>query len=178
LVKGSPVADNATDNPLRKLLDDAALSRCDFGVLEHGFVPHGRDYRFLIQDSLCIEPGTYELLFTHVVELKYETRVVARVWQSSWTDEFTNYATWQAAGEPEGYVFGTDWSLAYPGVTIPDSSPVARDWSERLQHPIYSAVVETDLFCILLLFSGVRHRKISDQTDVVRLVVTPLSPQN
>jgi hypothetical protein len=55
---------DATENPLTELLK-GALSEYDFGVLEHGFAPHGRDYGFVIQDSLCNDPGTYELSFTH-----------------------------------------------------------------------------------------------------------------
>ncbi len=73
------MCDDATENPLTKLLN-GALSEYDFGVLEHGFAPHGRDYRFVIQDSLCNDPGTYQLTFTHVVDLKYQTRVAEKVW--------------------------------------------------------------------------------------------------
>jgi hypothetical protein len=123
-----------------------ALCEYDFAVLEHGFVPHGRDYRFVIQDKLCANPGTYELVFTHVVDLKYETRVADELWKISWTDEFTNFADWKASGEPDGYVFGTEWSLAYPGITIPDSNPEADIWSERLKRRMYSARIETDQF--------------------------------
>jgi hypothetical protein len=164
---------NATENPLARLLE-GALSECDFGVLGHGFAPHGRDYRFMIQDSLCNDPGTYELTFTHIVGLKYETRVAEKVWPISWTDEFTDYANWTAAGEPEGYVFGTEWSLAYPGINIPLVSLEAQDWSKRLQRPMYSASVETDLFHISLVFSEVRHRKLSDETGLVRQTVIHL----
>jgi hypothetical protein len=160
------------NNPLTKLMN-GTLSEYDFGVLEHGFAPHGRDYRFLIQDSLCSDPGTYELIFTHVVNLKYETRVSEKIWPISWADEFTDYARWKASGEPEGYVFGTDWSLAYPGISILPKSTEARDWSNRLQLPMYSASVETDRFHISLVFSEVRHRKVSDETEVVRRVLLP-----
>lgn len=162
-----------TGNPLGELLN-GALSEYDFGVLEHGFFPHGRDYRFVIQDSLCRDPGTYELTFTHVVDLKYETRVGARVWQISWTDEFTDYAKWKTSGEPEGYVFGTDWSLAYPGINVLPANPEAQDWSNRLERPMFSASIETDRFYISLVFSEVRYRKLSDETGVVRKVVIPL----
>jgi hypothetical protein len=165
------------EHPLQKLLD-GTLSEYDFGVLEHGFVPHGRDYRFVIQDSLCKDPGTYELTFTHVVDLKYETRVADKVWLISWGDEFTDYARWTASGEPDGYVFGTDWSLAYPGIDIPVASPEALRWSERLQRQMHSATITTDRFCISLLFGGVRHRKLSDETRVVRQVLIPLSGPN
>jgi hypothetical protein len=161
------------DNPLTKLLN-RTLSEYDFGVMEHGFAPHGRDYRFLIQDSLCIEPGTYELIFTHVVSLKYETRVSEKTWRISWADEFTNYARWMASGEPDGYVFGTEWSLAYPGISIMSESTEAQDWSSRLQLPMYSASVTTDRFHISLVFSEVRHRKVSEETGVVRQGLIPL----
>jgi hypothetical protein len=166
--------DNTTENPLTRLLK-GSLSQYDFGVLEHGFLPHGRDYRFEIQDSLCDDPGTFELTFTHVVDLKYETRVGETVWPISWADEFTDYAKWQASGEPDGYVFGTDWSLAYPGISILLASPEAHDWTRRLQRPMYSASIETDRFCISLVFSEVHHRKLSDDIGVVRKVVIPLS---
>lgn len=162
-----------TENPLKKLLN-GTLSDCDFGVLDHGFASHGRDYRFIIQDSLCKDPGTYELTFTHVVDLRYETRVAEKVWSISWADEFTDYAKWKAAGEPEGYVFGTEWSLAYPGITTSPASPEAQDWSTRLQRPMYSASIETDRFRISLVFSEARYRKTSDETGVVRQVIIHL----
>jgi len=160
-------------NPLGDLLH-GTLSACDFGVMEHGFAPHGRDYRFVIQDSLCDDPGTYELAFTHVVDLKYTTRVGDAVWQTSWSDEFTDYSKWRAAGEPEGYVFGTDWSLAYPGIKIPTSSAEAQIWSERIQRQMYSATIETDRFSISLIFSDVRHRRLSAEAAVVRQSVISL----
>jgi len=160
------MSNNSAVHPLGDLLD-GTLSACDFAVMEHGRVSHDRDYKFVIQDSLCNDPGTYELVFTHVVDLKYTTRVGDTIWRTSWTDEFTDYSKWQASGEPEGYVFGTDWSLAYPGIKFPVSSPEEQSWSERLQRLMYSASIETDRFCISLIFSEVRHRKLSDETGVV-----------
>jgi hypothetical protein len=98
---GEEMSDPATDNPLTQLLD-GTLSAYDFAVMEHGFAPHGRDYRFVLEDSRCSVPGTYELTFTHVVKLAYETRVSDNDWPTSWKDEFTDYSKWQAAGEPDG----------------------------------------------------------------------------
>jgi hypothetical protein len=163
---------------LNHLLSSGSLSELDFGVIEHGFLPHGRDYRFVIEDSLCIDPGTYELIFTHVVDLRYETRVSDASWQQSWSDDFTNYAQWVQAGEPEGYVFGTDWSLAYPGMSVDDASPEAAKWSERLQRPMFFTKVETDRFNIALVFSGVQHRKLSSSVAVLKQVLIPLGPSN
>jgi hypothetical protein len=167
------VEESVSENPLEKLLK-GSLSEYDFAILEHGFAPHGRDYRFLIQDSLCNDHGTYELIFTHVVDLKYETRVGEKVWPVSWADEFTDFARWKASGEPEGYVFGTDWSLAFPGISILLASSEGQDWSNRLRRPMHSASIETDRFCISLVFSETRHRKVSDEVGIVRQVLIPL----
>jgi hypothetical protein len=164
---------DASENPLSKLFD-GSLSQYDFGILEHGFAPHGRDYRFIIQDSLCRDPGTYELTFTHVTDLKYETRIGEKNWSLSWGDEFTDFAKWQAAGEPEGYVFGTGWSLAWPGMSNLQATAEAQDWSRRLQRPMQSVTIETDRFRMSLVFSEVRHRKLSDETGVVRQSVIHL----
>ncbi|MFZ0516279.1 MAG: hypothetical protein WBG23_02120 [Acidobacteriaceae bacterium] len=167
------MSDNAPENPLTQLLK-GPLSKYDFGVLEHGFAAHGRDYRFLIQDSLCKDPATYELIFTHVVDFKYETRVGEKIWVMSWGDEYTDFSRWEASGEPEGYVFGARWSLAYPGFSILPASPDAMRWSELLNRPMYSASLETDLFCISLVFSEARHRKLPGEIGTVQKVVIPL----
>jgi hypothetical protein len=162
------------DDNLTELLKSSILSECDFGVMEHGFLPHGRDYRFLIEDSLCSDPGTYELIFTHVVDLRYETRIGDTTWQHSWTDEFTDYAKWTQAGAPDGYVFGTEWSLAYPGLSVSPSSPEAVKWSHRLQRPMFLATVKTDKFSIALIFNSVQHKKLSTATGTVKQVIMPL----
>jgi hypothetical protein len=79
---------------MRKPMQDW-LPEIDFGVMSHGFAPHGRDYVLIVQAA-----GTYEVTLTHVVELHYETRVHDEVWPTSWDDRLTNYAEWEAAGNP------------------------------------------------------------------------------
>lgn len=71
-------------------------------------------------------------------------------------------------------VFGTEWSLAYPGISILQSNNEAQEWSERLQRPMHSASIETDRFRIDLVFSEIRHRRLSEDTGVVRQVVIHL----
>ncbi|RRA50350.1 hypothetical protein [Acidipila sp. EB88] len=159
------------DHPLANLLKKGTLASFDFAITEHGFTANGRDYRFLIQDTMCIEPGTYELTFTHVVHLMYETRIDETSWRSGWGDEFATTAAYKAAGEPDGYRFDIDWFLAYPGIETIVASPQAAEWSRRLQRPMYSASVETDRFWISMVFSGVHHRKTSDETGLMNQVV-------
>lgn len=157
------------EHPLRKPMREW-LPEIDFGVMHHGFAPHGRDYVLVLQAG-----GTYELILTHVVELHYETWVHDQVWPRSWDDCLTDYAAWKAAGESDGYVWGTNWSLAYPGLDTPDDDPVAARWSQRLGKPMFFLVLETDRFRLSLVFHDVRTRKLSDDDSTVRQVLIPLS---
>ena len=79
-----------------------SIADCDFAVLAHGFLPHGRDYFMRVQDCIGHDPGTHELRFTHCVRLDYETRVRDDAWPISWSDDFLDYQRWKAAS-------GTRW---------------------------------------------------------------------
>ena len=150
------------------------MPQMDFGVMNQGFKDHGRDYFFIVQIGGELGPGTYELVFSHVVQLNYETRVGPEVWQRSWGDEFTDYAAWEAAGEPDGYVFGTNWSLAYPGVTILEGNREAVSWSDRLGRQMHAAQIETDRFSIELVYCDVQLRQLSSDASTISRVVIPL----
>src|SRR5262249_30876361 len=135
-------------HPLTKLHDEW-LPAVDFAVMAQGFLPHGRDYVVIVQlANICTHPGTYELTFTHVVELRYHTRVRDDVWPESWDDRFTDYKQWMASGEPDGYVWGTNWSLAYPGTKAISESSLAESWSKRIGQKFFEATLETDRFSL------------------------------
>ena len=157
-----------TEHPLRKPMREW-LPELDFGVMHHGFAPHGRDYVLILQAA-----GTYELTLTHVVELHYETRVQDDVWPASWDDRLTDYATWEASGKPEGYLWGTNWSLAYPGLETRDDDRLAARWSERLGKAMYTAAIETDRFKLSIVFHSATARKLSDDDSTIRKVLVPL----
>lgn len=155
-------------NPLRAISEDW-LPEIDFGVMSHGFAPHGRDYVFIVEAA-----GTYELTLTHVVDVHVETRVLDDVWPTSWDDVFTDYPAWEAAGHPDGYVWGSNWSLAYPGLDAPDEDPTAQKWSDRLGKPMFTAAIETNQFKVSVVFHGARARKVSDHAPTVSKVLNPL----
>jgi len=159
-------------HPLDPILD--WLPGYDFAVLQHGWTRHGRDYVFRIEDCIGKDPGQHELTFTHVVTLEYETRVRDDVWRVSWDDVFTNYERWIAEGEPRGYVWGTKWSDAYPGIKAIRDSQRATNWSEKVKHPMYEVTLETDRFGIALIFHSILHRKISDDTSTISKAIIPL----
>jgi hypothetical protein len=161
-------------NPLAEHLLEW-LPAVDVAVLSHGFAAHGRDYSFVLQDSTGPKSGTFELTFTHVVQLAHETRVRDDVWPNSWDDVFLEYQQWQAAGEPSGYVWGTNWSLAYPGFEAPNDTPEALAWSQRLGKQMHSMSLETDRFRVVMIFHEVRVRRLSDDTGTVSQVIIPIS---
>ncbi|MGH8092293.1 MAG: hypothetical protein ACREIF_02305 [Chthoniobacterales bacterium] len=153
-----------------------SIADCDFAVLAHGFLAHGRDYFMRVQDCIGRDPGTHELRFTHCVRLDYETRVRDDVWPISWSDDFIDYQRWQAVGEPDGYVWGSRWSNAYPGLRAVEPSALAAEWSERLKHEFFEATLETDRFFLRLIFHDIRHTKISDDMSIISQVIFPIGP--
>jgi hypothetical protein len=159
-------------HPLDELLK--WLPEVDFAVLEHRFAIHGRDYILLIEDGLSSNRGQHEITFTHCVLAEYETRVMDEVWPKSWGDEFTDYEVWTSAKEPEGYVWGTNWSLAYPGIRAIRDSANATEWSRRLGKQMFEATLETDRFRLRLIFHSIRVRKVSEKTATISQTITPL----
>jgi hypothetical protein len=160
-------------NPLAEILSNW-LPESDIGVMKHGFADHGRDYVFIVEDCVGGSPGTHELVFTHVVNVQYETRVRDDVWPKSWTDEFIDYQAWLRAGEPDGYVWGTNWSTAYPGIAAPASTGEAEKWTKRLGRQMHAMSIETDRFLISMIFHDVRVRKLSDDAPTARQTIVPL----
>jgi len=75
------------------------------------------------------------------------------------------------AREPEGYVLAPTGLLHIRNHILRDSQE-AQEWSDRLQRPMHSASIETDRFSIALVFSEIRHLKISEDTGVVRQSVS------
>jgi hypothetical protein len=161
-------------SPLDELLK--SFSAVDFAVLQHGFAGHGRDYEVIAEDGIGPSVVQYEILFTHCVRADYETRVGDADWLRSWTDEFTDYQRWTDAKEPAGYVWGTNWSLAYPGLRAVIDSEEAARWSGRLGKPMFEVELVTDRFCLRLVFHSIRSRKLNSRIDPVSQVIVGLPP--
>jgi hypothetical protein len=160
-------------HPVTQLLE--WFPQCDFAVLGHGFTEYGRDYQVFVETQYGKDPGRGILLFTHVTEAHVTTAVRDDVWPRSWDDVFTDYAAWQQAGEPDGYVWGSNWSLAYPGMEPVEPSEKAAGWAARLGCEMYEATITSDRFALGLVFHGIRWQKIDDRTDIVSKVMIPLS---
>lgn len=93
----------------------------------------------------------------------------------SWADVYTDYAAWQKAGEPDGYVWGVNWSLAYPGLVAHKSSERAITWTRRVGHPMFEASLTTNQFALSVIFHSLRTTRIDDQTALISRVIIPLN---
>lgn len=163
-------------NPAHKLLE--WLPELDFGVMEHGFLPHGRDYYFIVEIGLGPNSGTYQIQFTHVVEMNIITNVADDIWPKSWGEEMIDYQAWEEAGEPDGYVWGTNWSNAYPGIEFDENSERAKNWGSRIEKPMHELTIVTDRFKLNLIFHDIWWQQLSKESNVVSKTMIPLSEPN
>lgn len=159
-------------HPLERLL--SWFPDRDFAVLDHGFLPHGRDYSLVVESALGKDPGRHRVQFTHTAVATYVTAVADELWQKSWSDTFIDYDAWERAGTPPGYIWGTNWSLADGGIKAVDPSPLAEMWTERLGKQMYEVRLETDRFSLVVVFHGMRTAKIDDRTDTISQVIAPV----
>lgn len=130
----------------------------DNALVTHGYAPHMRDYDVIIEvlASLPDNSGSYvaervRYRFTHCVEATTRTTVSPEIWRRSWDDVLINYDAWLAAGEPDGYVWGVEWSAAYPGLTYVDPSERAATWTEQVGREMHELSIETNAFAINLV---------------------------
>jgi hypothetical protein len=159
-------------HPLQQLL--SWFPDRDFAVLDHGFLPHGRDYSMVLESQLGKDPGRHRVQFTHTAVATYVTAVSDELWQKSWSDTFVDYVAWERAGTPPGYIWGTNWSLAEGGIKAVEPSPLGEMWTERLGKPMYEVRLETDRFSLVLVFHSLRTAKIDDRTDTISQVIAPV----
>jgi hypothetical protein len=159
-------------HPLEKLLE--WFPDRDFAVLDHGFLPHGRDYSIVVESQLGKDPGRHRLQFTHIVSAVYSTRIASDIWQTSWKDLYLSYDEWELAGTPPGVVWGTNWSFAEPGIKAIEPSSLANDWAAKLGKPMYEVLLQTDRFALTLIFHSLRMAKIDDRTDTISQIIAPI----
>jgi hypothetical protein len=147
----------------------------DLPVLSHGFAPYQRDY--LIESEIGgtgPNRGRYLFTFTHCPVANLTTTIRDDSWKLSWDERFIDYQRWIGSGEPEGYVWGVNWSMAYPGPTYVEASQLAATWQARLGHEMHEAVIETNAFSLQLVFHDLRVERTGDTVSVYDQVSFPV----
>jgi hypothetical protein len=147
----------------------------DLPVLSHGFAPYQRDY--VIESEIggrAEHRGHYRFTFTHCVLANLTTAVRDETWKVSWDDRFIDYEHWLKAGAPEGYVWGANWSMAYPGPSYVENSTLAAEWETRLGYAMHEAIIETNAFRLQLVFHDLQVERTGDEVSVYDQVTFPL----
>jgi|SRR5215204_5174316 len=145
-------------------------------ILHHGFAPFMRDYDVIAEIDGTGGTGSsvYRYRFTHCTEAHVTTGVSDDTWQQSWADLFTDYKRWTAADSPGGFVWGVCWSMANPGLAYHAASPLAQEWSERLEQPMHEVTVETQVYRLSLIFHDVIIQQVSQEASVLDSISIPL----
>jgi hypothetical protein len=128
----------------------------DQPLVEHGFMAYNRDYRVVAEITGRRLPGgkvviikRYVLLFRGCVETHYTTNVHDR----DLDDIFIDHRRWEAAGRPEGFVWGLNFADAYPGARLVEDSQRATAWRETLDRAVHEVVIETNIYDLALVFA-------------------------
>jgi hypothetical protein len=156
---------------------DTLMQLFDLPILEHRFARHQRDYLIVAElggdTAAC---GQYLYTFTHCPHARLTTNVTDATWQRSWADELLDYNEANRKGPPDAYVWGVNWSMAYPGPMYVEDSVLAASWSARFRHQMHEATVDTEAYSLQLVFHDITVRKISDHVAVYDRAVIPLGP--
>ena len=147
----------------------------DVAITKHGFTDYVRDYKFEIEANWIGDlAGKYDLIFKHCYELTYKTLIDDDTIIQSWNDLFTDFGVWEKNNEPEGFVWGTNWSLAYPGFKEIINSEKAKIWSEKLGKKMKEVNLQANSFEINLIYEKWSLEKINDNTSLIKKVMLPI----
>jgi hypothetical protein len=79
----------------------------------------------------------------------------------SWDDVLIDWDEWEAADNPEGFVWGKKFADAYPGLSYVTDSPLAASWTERLGHEMHEVMIETNTFLLRLVCHDLRVQQLA-----------------
>ncbi len=153
----------------KNVLDDVF----DSAILRHGFTEYNRDYEFLVEIG-GISGGQHRLIFSHVYELSYTSTINDATLKQSLDDDFIDYQQWQSRGEPDGFVWGVNYSIAYPGFSIKINSEKANVWSNKLCIAMYEIHVATEAFKVEFVCHNVQLTKLNNNQELISRLSSPL----
>jgi hypothetical protein len=146
----------------------------DSGIVAHGYAPHLRDYDVVIDVSAALPPGLpigdtvgsyimgrFRYRFTHCPESHVISSVDDDSWRQSWADVFIDFEEWEAADNPEGFVWGVKSAASYPGLSYVTDSSLAASWAERLGHEMHEVMIETNTFFLRLVCHDLRVHQLA-----------------
>lgn len=126
----------------------------DQGIVFHGFTDYMRDYEVIVYATADprtgIVPEHLSYRFTHCVRATVTSAVPPDTWAVSLDERLIDYET---GVDLDGYVWGVNWQVLYPGMKLLPPSPETEKWSAGVGIPFHEAVIETNGHNISLVFS-------------------------
>jgi hypothetical protein len=140
----------------------------DVAILRHGFSEYNRDYDFVFEVDSSADSGQFLLRFKHVYKLSYVTSLTTEALKVSTNDNFTDYKKWQETGEKEGFVWGVNYALAYPGFTMLDNYAKGRQLDQGFGFEMFNVTLETETYKIDFVTSDFEVIKLNNDTDLTK----------
>ena len=122
-----------------------------------------RDYELIVENHVGpAEPGTYSYLFRYCVEAHVSTPLSGAIYRESLDDRLIDY---ESGKDLNGYVWGVNWSLLYPGWSLISPSQKAAKWGKEIGIEFHEVVIESNAYTIALVFSELTITKLSEQVS-------------
>ncbi|TKK80637.1 hypothetical protein FDA94_35895 [Herbidospora galbida] len=103
---------------------------------------------------------TLRYLFRHCVQADCTTTVPADIWRESLDDRLITY---QTGVDLDGYVWGVDWQLLYPGATLVTDSPTAQRWAAAVGIDFHEVRIQTNAHDLTLVFSDLKIEELPSE---------------
>ncbi|GIH25648.1 hypothetical protein Aph01nite_39580 [Acrocarpospora phusangensis] len=88
------------------------------------------------------------------------TTVPAGIWRESLDDRLTTYRT---GADLDGYVWGVNWQLLYPGATLVTDSPTAQNWAAAVGIDFHEIRIQTNAHDLTLVFSDLQIEELPSE---------------
>jgi hypothetical protein len=153
-------------NPVRELLERESFF--DAAVLRHGYTDYMRDYEIVVSGRRgAPHTDVHRYQFGGCVEAHCVTRVRPEVFATSLPDEFVLAGPdYPDKPDPDGFVWGVRYSVAYPGLIYVPGGEAAKHWSEALGMPMHEITLETEAFLLRLVFAEARYELLGHEPVV------------
>ena len=136
----------------------------DLPIVGHGFKEYNRDYQIDVEiPGTGNETRSIAYLFRGCVEARYEYLAPAPI---SMDDTFIDWSRWQAAGSPDGYVWGVNYALGYPGWAYVKQSERAAQWEKLAGIPMHEVTIETNVYRISLVFHDLDVTRSTEGSEI------------
>jgi len=126
----------------------------DQAVVFHGFTDYMRDYDVFIYATANprtgVAPQHLRYRFKHCGRVSVAPALSPQVWRRSLDERLLDVETGCGI---DGYVWGVKWQNLYPGMSLVEGSPDARQWSVDLGIPFYEAAAETNVHNTFMVFA-------------------------